>query len=42
MPAKEILGRARALEIGDGVRLRMTPHVHDSDGFFAAVLRRTA
>ena len=40
VPAKEILGRARALEIGDGTRLRLLPHVHDSDGFFAAVMRR--
>jgi 16S rRNA (cytosine967-C5)-methyltransferase len=40
VPAKEILGRARAEEIGDGLRLRMTPHLHDSDGFFAAVMRR--
>jgi 16S rRNA (cytosine967-C5)-methyltransferase len=40
VPAKEILGTRRALEIGDGIRLRMLPHVHDSDGFFAAVARR--
>jgi 16S rRNA (cytosine967-C5)-methyltransferase len=38
--AKEILGRARAEAIGDGTRLRVWPHVHDTDGFFAAVLRR--
>jgi 16S rRNA (cytosine967-C5)-methyltransferase len=42
VPAKEILGRARAEQIGDGVRLRLYPHVHGTDGFFAAVLRRTA
>jgi len=41
VPAKEILGRARALELGDGERLRLLPHVHGTDGFFAAVLRRT-
>lgn len=41
VPAKEILGRARAAELGDGVRLRLVPHVHGSDGFFAAVLRRS-
>ncbi|HEX8950935.1 MAG TPA: methyltransferase domain-containing protein [Polyangia bacterium] len=41
VPAKEILGRARAEELGDGVRLRLLPHVHGTDGFFAAVLRRT-
>jgi 16S rRNA (cytosine967-C5)-methyltransferase len=40
VPAKEILGRARAEAIGDGERLRLWPHVHDTDGFFAAVLRR--
>ncbi len=40
VPAKEILGRARAEQLGDGLRLRVLPHVHDSDGFFAAVLRR--
>lgn len=42
VPAKEILGRARALEIGDGTRLRLLPHLHDCDGFFAAVMRRRA
>jgi 16S rRNA (cytosine967-C5)-methyltransferase len=40
VPAKEILGRARAEQIGDGLRLRLLPHVHDTDGFFAAVMRR--
>jgi 16S rRNA (cytosine967-C5)-methyltransferase len=40
VPAKEILGRARAEQIGDGLRLRLSPAVHDTDGFFAAVLRR--
>jgi len=38
--AKEILGRARAEQIGDGERLRLFPHMHGTDGFFAAVLRR--
>jgi 16S rRNA (cytosine967-C5)-methyltransferase len=38
--AKEILGGERALAIGDGARLRLLPHVHDTDGFFAAVARR--
>jgi 16S rRNA (cytosine967-C5)-methyltransferase len=40
VPVKEILGRARAEAVGDGRRLRILPHVHDADGFFAAVLRR--
>ncbi len=41
VPAREILGGERARAIGDGVRLRLLPHVHDTDGFFAAVLRRS-
>jgi 16S rRNA (cytosine967-C5)-methyltransferase len=40
VPAKEILGRERALAVGDGEVLRVLPHVHDTDGFFAAVVRR--
>lgn len=40
VPAKEILGSARAAAIGDGRRLRLSPQTHDTDGFFAAVLRR--
>jgi len=40
MPLKEIWGKARADELGDGTFLRLLPHVHDTDGFFAAVLRR--
>ena len=40
MPLKEIWGKARASEVGDGNFLRLLPHVHDTDGFFAAVLRR--
>jgi 16S rRNA (cytosine967-C5)-methyltransferase len=40
VPAKEILGRTRAERIGDGTRLRLWPHVHETDGFFAAVMRR--
>jgi len=42
MPLKEIWGKARAREVGDGNVLRLLPHVHDTDGFFAAVLRRTS
>ena len=40
--AKEILGSQRAHEIGDGHVLRLLPHRHGTDGFFAAVWRRTA
>lgn len=40
VPVKEILGRDRALLMGDGLRLRLFPHVHDTDGFYAAVARR--
>ncbi len=40
VPTKEILGKEHALQIGDGERLRLWPHLHDTDGFFAAVLRR--
>jgi len=40
MPLKEIWGKARAAQVGDGNFLRLLPHVHDTDGFFAAVLRR--
>ncbi len=40
MPLKEIFGKDRALALGDGVNLRLSPQRHDTDGFFAAVLRR--
>jgi 16S rRNA (cytosine967-C5)-methyltransferase len=40
MPLREIWGKQRAAEVGDGTFLRLVPHVHDTDGFFAAVLRR--
>jgi 16S rRNA (cytosine967-C5)-methyltransferase len=40
MPVKEIWGRERAEKLGDGLALRLFPHIHDTDGFFAAVLRR--
>jgi 16S rRNA (cytosine967-C5)-methyltransferase len=40
MPIKEIWGKQRAAEVGDGTFLRLLPHVHDTDGFFAAVMRR--
>lgn len=41
MAVKEIWGKERAAAVGDGTFLRLQPHVHDTDGFFAAVLRRT-
>jgi 16S rRNA (cytosine967-C5)-methyltransferase len=41
VPVKEIWGRPRAEEAGDGLTLRLYPDRHDTDGFFAAVLRRT-
>jgi len=40
VPVKEIWGKERAATVGDGLTLRMYPHTHDTDGFFAAVLRR--
>jgi len=41
VPVKEIWGRERAEKVGDGTVLRLLPNRHDTDGFFAAVLRRT-
>jgi 16S rRNA (cytosine967-C5)-methyltransferase len=40
VPVKEIWGRERAERLGDGMTLRLLPNRHDTDGFFAAVLRR--
>src|SRR5450432_2146710 len=40
VPVKEIWGRERAERMGDGQTLQLGPHKHDTDGFFAAVLRR--
>jgi 16S rRNA (cytosine967-C5)-methyltransferase len=40
VPVKEIWGRERAEKLGDGMTLQLFPHRHDTDGFFAAVLRR--
>ena len=39
-PLKEVFGRERALRVGDGTNLRLYPHRHDTDGFFATILRR--
>jgi 16S rRNA (cytosine967-C5)-methyltransferase len=40
VPVKEIWGREPAERVGDGLNLRISPNVADTDGFFAAVLRR--
>jgi len=40
MPLKEIWGKERAQPLGGGSLLRLTPQGHDTDGFFAAVMRR--
>ena len=42
IPVKEIWGRARADDLGqaDDGFLRLAPSVHDTDGFFAAIMRR--
>jgi 16S rRNA (cytosine967-C5)-methyltransferase len=42
VPVKEIWGRARAEERSQpaGGYFRVSPSLHDTDGFFAAVLRR--
>jgi 16S rRNA (cytosine967-C5)-methyltransferase len=40
MPLKEIWGGERARQLGDGTFLRLCPHTHGTDGFFAASLRR--
>jgi 16S rRNA C967 or C1407 C5-methylase (RsmB/RsmF family) len=37
---KEIWGKERAAPLGGGTDLRLSPHRHDTDGFFATVLRR--
>lgn len=40
LPLAEVLGADAAERIGDGRTLRVTPHVHGTDGFFAAVMVR--
>jgi 16S rRNA (cytosine967-C5)-methyltransferase len=42
VPVKEIWGRAPAEQVGDGLTLRLLPQKHDTDGFYAAVLRRAS
>lgn len=39
VPVRDLLGD-RAEALGDGEHLRVAPHTHGTDGFFAAVLRR--
>jgi 16S rRNA (cytosine967-C5)-methyltransferase len=42
VPPKEILGKALGDKITDasGRFMKLLPHTHGTDGFFAAVLRR--
>jgi 16S rRNA (cytosine967-C5)-methyltransferase len=40
LPAGEVLKRQGAEVAGMGEYLRLQPHVHDTDGFFAAVMER--
>jgi 16S rRNA (cytosine967-C5)-methyltransferase len=42
VPIKEIWGKERAAAVGagDGAHMKLLPHVHGTDGFFAAVVRR--
>jgi 16S rRNA (cytosine967-C5)-methyltransferase len=40
VPLKELWGKERAEGLGGGTMLKLAPHVHETDGFFAAVLRR--
>ena len=42
VPANEVLERQGLKIPGTGDFLRLLPHVHDTDGFFAAVLQRSA
>ena len=40
MPTKELFGKKKALQTGNGLTLRTWPHRHGCDGFFGAVLVR--
>jgi len=42
VPASEVLARQGVKVPGAGQYLRLYPHVHDTDGFFAAVMERGA
>jgi 16S rRNA (cytosine967-C5)-methyltransferase len=39
--AQEVLDK-QGVTLATGERLRLLPHVHDTDGFFAAVMERVA
>jgi 16S rRNA (cytosine967-C5)-methyltransferase len=41
VPLERVLG-ARAAALGDGISFTVAPHTHGTDGFFAAVMQRTA
>jgi 16S rRNA (cytosine967-C5)-methyltransferase len=40
LPLDAVLGAPRAASFGDGKFLKLFPHIHDTDGFFAAVLSK--
>jgi 16S rRNA (cytosine967-C5)-methyltransferase len=40
VPLKEVLGREKAEQLGDGHTLRLYPHRQGTDAFYAAILRR--
>lgn len=40
-PSAELLGEALAEQVGDGRVLRLYPHVHDTDGFYAVAFVRS-
>ncbi|HCP47144.1 MAG TPA: hypothetical protein DIU15_13965 [Deltaproteobacteria bacterium] len=40
LPVAAILGDQRAEQLGDGRVLKLYPHVHDTDGFYAVALTR--
>jgi len=40
LPLSTLLGEERAHALGDGIHLKIGPHTHGTDGFFAAVLAR--
>jgi 16S rRNA (cytosine967-C5)-methyltransferase len=42
VPLEKTLGEERGTTLGNGTFLKMLPHLHDTDGFFCAVLERRA